>query len=168
MQTQQKQQAFTLIELMIVIAIMGVMAAMAAPTYQDFVIRSQVSEALQMSESIQKSVIEYYHEKKQFPADNNAAGLSAPQHLIGNYVTAVQVRNGAVHVTFGHRINAHVQGKVLSLRPAYVSAHPANPPSWLCGYAEPVPGMDAAGENLTDVPAMYLSPACRSWRSESG
>jgi type IV pilus assembly protein PilA len=83
--------------------------------------------------------------------------------LFGNFVTGIQVKEGAIHITLGNRINAHVEGKVLSLRPATVAANPGSPISWVCGYAEPVNGMTAIGENNTTVPSLYLSLACRAW-----
>jgi type IV pilus assembly protein PilA len=102
-----------------------------------------------------------------FPADNPTANVPKPEHLIGNFVTGVQVENGAIHISLGNRINAHVEGKVLSLRPAIVTENPSSPISWLCGYAEAVPGMTAIGENRTTVPSLYLSPACRAWNGNS-
>jgi type IV pilus assembly protein PilA len=160
-------RGFTLIELMIVVAILGIMASMAVPTYHDFVIRSQIEEGLQLSEYVQKKVTEYYEAHKQFPVDNQAAGLSEAKHLIGNFVTGIEVNNGAIHITLGHRINAHVRGKTLTLRPAYVTAQADNPISWLCGYAQAAPGMSAQGDNHTTLPQMFLSPKCRSWKRDT-
>jgi len=158
------QRGFTLIELMIVIAIIGILGSMAIPTYQDFIIRAQINEAMTLSEGVKKSITDYYVANQSFPSDNQTVGVPKPAHLIGNFVTGVQVKNGAIHVTLGNRINAHVKGKVLSLRPATVTANPSSPISWLCGYAEPVNGMGAIGENHTTVPSLYLSPACRAWK----
>lgn len=158
------QYGFTLIELMIVIAIIGILGSMAIPTYQDFIIRAQINEAMTLSEGVKKSITNYYVTQQKFPSDNQTAGVPKSDHLIGNFVTRVQVENGAIHVTLGNRINAHVKGKVLSLRPATVTANPSSPISWLCGYAEPVNGMTAMGENHTTVPSLYLSPACRAWK----
>ncbi|MEM7020241.1 MAG: pilin [Pseudomonadota bacterium] len=116
---------------------------------------------------MKKSIDGYYKQYKRFPANNEAAGLPKPEHLIGNYVTGVEVQNGAMHIQLGNRVNKHVREKTLTLRPAYVSASPTSPTSWVCGHAEPVSGMTAQGENKTDVPAMYLSLACRSWKAHT-
>ena len=155
---------FTLIELMIVIAILSILSSMAIPTYQDFIIRAQIQEAINLSDSVKKTIAEYYVTYQKFPSNNQAAGVPKPEHLIGNFVTSIQIKEGAIQITLGNRINAHVNGKVLSLRPAIVTANPNSPISWLCGYAQAVNGMTAIGENNTTVPSLYLSPTCRTWQ----
>jgi type IV pilus assembly protein PilA len=159
------QSGFTLIELMIVVAIIGILGSMAIPTYQDYIIRAQIHEAMNLSEGVKKSITDYYVVNQSFPSDNKMAGVPKPPHLIGNFVTGIQVKEGAIHITLGNRINAHVKGKILTLRPTTVVDSPSSPISWLCGYAEPVNGMTANGENNTTVPSLYLSPACRTWKT---
>jgi type IV pilus assembly protein PilA len=154
-------KGFTLIELMIVVAIIGIMATMAIPTYQDYLIRAQITEATGLADSIKKSIHEYYQTHQRFPADNEAAGVPKAEYLIGNFVSGITVENGAIHITLGHYINVHAAGKILTLRPATVINSPNSPISWLCGYTDAVNGMQAAGENKTDLPGIYLSPGCR-------
>ncbi len=158
------KQGFTLIELMIVVAIIGILGSMAIPTYQDFIIRAQTKEAMNLADGVKKAITLYYVANKTFPENNQTAEVPAPEHLIGNFVTEVEVKDGAIHITLGNRINAHVENKVLSLRPAIVTDNPSSPISWLCGYAEPVDGMTAIGDEKTSVPSLYLSPACRAWK----
>ncbi len=160
-------KGFTLIELMIVVAIMGILASMAIPTYQDYIIRGQISEATGLADGIKKSITEYYQTHRRFPENNQAAGVPEARQLIGNFVTAMRVENGAIHITLGNRVNLNARDKLLTLRPASVEGSPQSPISWLCGYAEAVDGMQAAGENRTDLPAIYLSPACRTWKANS-
>jgi len=160
-------RGFTLIELMVVVAIIGILSTIALPTYQDYVIRGQITEAMNMAEGLKRAIGEYYGAKKRFPADNQAAGVPPADKLIGNYVSRIEVREGAIHITLGNRINALASGKVLTLQPAFVGGSPSSPLAWLCGYAEAVDGMHAQGDNLTDLPGSYLSPACRQWREES-
>ena len=85
------QKGFTLIELMIVIAIVGILAVVALPAYQDYTARAQMSEALTLAEGQKSAVVEYYSDKGAFPADNEAAGIAAPGEIKGKYVASVTV-----------------------------------------------------------------------------
>jgi hypothetical protein len=85
--------------------------------------------------------------------------------LIGNYVKQINIQQGAIHIKLGNRINAHVESKVVTLRPAVVTGSPESPISWLCGYAQPVTDMQAVGSNLTDIAQRYLPLTCRRWES---
>jgi type IV pilus assembly protein PilA len=99
----------------------------------------------------------------RFPRDNGNAGIAIPEHLIGNYVDRIDVADGALHIRYGHRVNDLVKGKVLSIRPSYVTAAPDSPLSWVCGHAEAVPGMSAAGADRTTLEDRFLPSSCRSW-----
>jgi type IV pilus assembly protein PilA len=155
------KKGFTLIELMIVVSIIGILASIAIPNYQDYITRSEVVDALSMANKIQSDVGAYYDERLAFPADNEAAGVPAPNLLIGNYITGVEVEAGAIHVTMGNKTTKPLQGKVISFRPAVVKGSPTSPISWLCGYDGPVKGMEAVGENKTDMDKKFLPAACR-------
>jgi type IV pilus assembly protein PilA len=154
-------QGFTLIELMVVIAIISVLAAVAVPNYQDYISRSQLVEALSLVSGLKARVKECHDFDEAFPADNAAAGLPPADKLLGNYVTGIELVNGAFHIHLGNRIARPLQGKVLSLRPIVVTGSPASPFSWICGNARPPQGMEAVGENRTDLPATYLPYNCR-------
>ncbi|MDA8141697.1 MAG: pilin [Desulfobacteraceae bacterium] len=154
-------RGFTLIELMIVLSIIGILATMAVPSFQDRVIRAQVEEALALSKMAEEEIQAYYKVRGILPKDNAAVGLPAPQIIVGNYVTAVAVQDGAVHVTLGNRVNRHAAGKTISIRPAVVEQSTKIPIAWVRGLA-PVPnGMAARGENRTDLLPRHLPLSCR-------
>ncbi|EPI7534415.1 pilin, partial [Neisseria gonorrhoeae] len=94
------QKGFTLIELMIVIAIVGILAAVALPAYQDYTARAQVSEAILLAEGQKSAVTEYYLNHGIWPANNTSAGVaSSPTDIKGKYVQKVEVNNGVVTAT---------------------------------------------------------------------
>ncbi|MEN7343697.1 MAG: pilin [Pseudomonadota bacterium] len=157
-----KQRGFTLIELMIVVAIIGILAAIAIPAYQDYTIRAQVVESFSISSELKLSIRDYYKNRGVFPKDNDTAGVPAPEHLIGNYVTRVDVVDGAMHVEFGNYVNSTLKGKVLTIRPQIVSANPTSPIAWACGYHVPPDGMEAVGEDRTTIENRFLPATCRS------
>ena len=103
----KKQQGFTLIELMIVVAIIGILAAIAIPAYQDYTIRAQVSEGLTLSGGAKAAVAEYRMDSGNWPTDNATAGLSANTSITGKYVSGVAVSgSGLITVTYGGDANA--------------------------------------------------------------
>ncbi|EPH8228299.1 pilin, partial [Neisseria gonorrhoeae] len=90
------QKGFTLIELMIVIAIVGILAAVALPAYQDYTARAQVSEAILLAEGQKSAVTEYYLNHGIWPEDNDKAGVASSDKIKGKYVQKVEVNNGVV------------------------------------------------------------------------
>ncbi|ROV13386.1 pilin, partial [Neisseria gonorrhoeae] len=90
------QKGFTLIELMIVIAIVGILAAVALPAYQDYTARAQVSEAILLAEGQKSAVTEYYLNHGIWPKDNTSAGVASASEIKGKYVESVTVENGVV------------------------------------------------------------------------
>ncbi|HEZ4692051.1 TPA: pilin [Neisseria meningitidis] len=110
------QKGFTLIELMIVIAIVGILAAVALPAYQDYTARAQVSEAILLAEGQKSAVTEYYLNHGEWPGDNNSAGVATSTDIKGKYVEKVEVKNGVVTATMlSSGVNKEIQGKKLSL-----------------------------------------------------
>ncbi|EMT3621903.1 pilin, partial [Neisseria gonorrhoeae] len=93
------QKGFTLIELMIVIAIVGILAAVALPAYQDYTARAQVSEAILLAEGQKSAVTEYYLNNGEWPANNGAAGVASASTIKGKYVQKVEVAKGVVTAT---------------------------------------------------------------------
>ncbi|EPG0216892.1 pilin [Neisseria gonorrhoeae] len=110
------QKGFTLIELMIVIAIVGILAAVALPAYQDYTARAQVSEAILLAEGQKSAVTEYYLNHGKWPEDNTSAGVASASEIKGKYVQKVEVNNGVVTATMASSgVNKEIKGKKLSL-----------------------------------------------------
>ncbi len=101
----KKQQGFTLIELMIVVAIIGILAAIAIPAYQDYTIRAQASEGLSLASGAKAAIAEAYQDTGVWPADNTLAGLGAANTIFGKYTLSVQVAPQTVTVTYGGDAN---------------------------------------------------------------
>ena len=114
----KKQQGFTLIELMIVVAIIGILAAIAIPAYQDYTIRAQVSEGLNLSAGAKAAVTEFFQDQGAMPADNATAGLEAAANITGKYGDSVTVAGGQITVLYGGDANANILGSTLTLTPA--------------------------------------------------
>jgi type IV pilus assembly protein PilA len=156
-----RQQAFTMIEMVMVIAIIAVLALMMAPQMFDRTIRVQVAEGIKLADLARSGVTAYYATKAEMPASNDAAGVPPKDKIISNYVTGVQITDGAVTITFGNSVNSSIKDKHLTLRPAIVKDTPGVPPTWLCNNAAVPNGMTVMGVNATDIPAKWLPIDCR-------
>jgi type IV pilus assembly protein PilA len=101
------QKGFTLIELMIVVAIIAILAAIAIPAYQNYLIRTQVSEGAVLTGGAKTAISEFYSNKGYFPPSNASAGLSSATSITGKYVTSVDVsaNAGQIVATFGKDAN---------------------------------------------------------------
>jgi type IV pilus assembly protein PilA len=118
----KQQKGFTLIELMIVIAIIGILAAIAIPAYQDYTIRAKVSEGLSLAATVKLAVTETYASRSRFPTNDNASyGLPAATSINGNYVASVGVTgtSGAITITYNSNLggNPPADGGTIILDP---------------------------------------------------
>ncbi|HGX9791860.1 TPA: pilin [Neisseria meningitidis] len=142
------QKGFTLIELMIVIAIVGILAAVALPAYQDYTARAQVSEAILLAEGQKSAVTEYYLNHGIWPANNNSAGVATSTDIKGKYVEKVEVAKGVITATMlSTGVNKEIQGKKLSLW----AKRQNGSVKWFCG--QPVQRDAKAANNADGVTA---------------
>lgn len=155
------KSGFTLIELMIVIAIISILSTMALPSYQDRVIRKQIKEGFNLAEIVKDAVEDYYKEKKKMPSTNKDAGLPVPEKIIGNYVKSVSIKNGVIEIMLGNRVNSNVRGKTISIRPAIVTDASIVPIAWIYAYASVPDKMTVIGKNNSSVLPRHLPVNCR-------
>ncbi|HEZ1957517.1 TPA: pilin [Neisseria meningitidis] len=164
------QKGFTLIELMIVIAIVGILAAVALPAYQDYTARAQVSEAILLAEGQKSAVTEYYLNHGKWPGDNSDAGVASSADIKGKYVQKVEVNNGVVTATMlSSGVNKEIQGKKLSLW----AKRQDGSVKWFCG--QPVKRADKATDDTVaadntgnkKINTKHLPSTCRDASSAS-
>ncbi|HEZ3943533.1 TPA: pilin [Neisseria meningitidis] len=165
------QKGFTLIELMIVIAIVGILAAVALPAYQDYTARAQVSEAILLAEGQKSAVTEYYLNHGEWPANNSSAGVAtSASDIKGKYVQSVTVANGVVTATMASsNVNNEIKGKKLSLW----AKRQDGSVKWFCG--QPVTrtakatddAVTAAASDNGKIDTKHLPSTCRDASSAS-
>lgn len=157
----RSQRGFTWIEVILILAVMGILATMAFPALQDQALRKQVREALALAVVAKSGVQAVWSGAGEMPADNKHAGVPEPEKIIGSFVSAVHVQEGAVTLTLGNQAHRQLRGKKLTVRPAVVADQKVVPISWLC-HAFPAPeGMEVHGKDETDLPPQWLPVECR-------
>ena len=109
------QHGFTLIELMIVVAIIGILISVAFPVYQGHSIRAQISEGLNLSGPLQSAVAEFHNDTGAFPIDNADAALEAAGGYSGNYVESISVNGAVISIEYGNNANAQISGQTVTI-----------------------------------------------------
>jgi type IV pilus assembly protein PilA len=157
----RRQAAFTLMEMMVVIAIIAILATLTLPYYQGRIIRQQIEDALPLADIAKAPIALSWALTQTFPADNSAAGLPSGDKIVNNYVKAVAVQDGVINITFGNRAHPSLTDKVLTIRPAVVTDAPIVPVTWVCAKAQAPDKMTLHGSDETTAPDEFMPLICR-------
>ena len=147
---------FSLIELLLSLAILGLLSAVALPAYQDYTLKTRATESVTLTQSARSRVAQFYAQHGRFPADNNEAGLPEPGQISSSNIKSVQIQDGAIHVRFSL---SQLSGSIVTLRPLVSRDYPSDNLLWVCGDKE-IDGFEPVGPDLTNIERKYV-PYCR-------
>ena len=155
---KRHHSGFTLIELMIVVAIIGILAAIAIPQYQNYVARSQVAEGLSMASSIKTAISAYYSTHGKYPSDNTALGIDSPFSIKGSYVNAITVKSGGkFEILFKDTPDAHA---LIAKKAFYMlSQNEGGSISWRCDCTS-IGSTDCTSSAGRPMQKKYLPSSC--------
>ena len=156
-----KPIGFSAIEMMVVIAIIAILASIAIPSQMGRIIKEQVIAAMPLTDIAKEPIAASWKAAKTLPADNAETGLPTSEKVVNNFVSALEVKNGVINITFGNKAHPKIAGKVLSFRPAVFDESQIVPIAWVCGNAKAPDKMTIKDENKTTVPSEYLPQLCR-------
>lgn len=152
---------FSAVEMMVVVAVIAILAMIAIPSSLGRIVKEQVASTVPWAEAAKEPIALQWKNTKTLAVDNAEAGLPAPEKMVSNYVSRLEVQAGAVHMTLGNKVHPKLQGKILSLRPAVIEDSAVVPIAWVCGHAKAPAPMVVKGADNTTIPDEYLPNACR-------
>lgn len=158
---KQEYAGFSAIEMMVVVAIIAILAMIAIPSSMGRIIKEQVVAAMPLADVAKEPISALWKVTKTLPADNKEAGLPEAEKIVSNFISAVEVKNGVINMTFGNKAHPQIKGKILSFRPAVIEESQIVPVTWVCGNAKAPDKMKLIGENKTNVADDYLPHLCR-------
>jgi type IV pilus assembly protein PilA len=141
---KRTQQAFSMIELMTVMAIIGVLASIALPAYQSYSIRAQIAEGLGLTGPLTLALAAYRNDNGTYPSDNAAAALQPPDGYAGRFVDSIGVNGNVISILYGNQANVQISGRFVTLSATSTDGSVR----WTC----------AGGGSIANS---YLPPSCR-------
>lgn len=156
-----KTSGFTLIEVVIVMAIIAILALMSMPMFFAKIPRTQVEESLPLADIAKNAVVGIYLKSGTLPANNSVAELPEPGKIVGIHVNSVAVVDGAVTMTFRTDANGKIAGKMLTWRPVVPVDRRVRSVEWLCAARKVPDGMDVGGVDVTNIPRDTMPVSCR-------
>jgi type IV pilus assembly protein PilA len=156
-----KLHGFTIVEMMVVVAIIAILAMMAIPSQIERIVREEVKAAMPLADAAKDPIAEAWKTTKTLPVNNAEARLPVPEKVVSNFVSKLEVADGAIHMTFGNKARTQLKGKILSFRPAVIEESQAVPVAWVCGNAKAPDQMVVKGDNKTNISDIYLPTICR-------
>ncbi len=147
------QNGFTLIEMITTVAIIGILAAVAIPNFISYRNKAYTLDTDTLLVTAKDNIEEFYQERGRFPKNNREAALLESSKIQSNYISFLEVENGAVHITYNNRVDADLlKGYTVTYRPSIFSSNPAASIVWVCGVREPPKGFLTMGKNRTNLP----------------